>query len=308
MVYFLLPVFIYAVLSVYLDPFNYFRAETNERLNKLKLGISFQLNFPLYKLIEYQRSPSRIILLGDSRTGSIGEELFERVRKEKTSNLAYGGGTLVEIIDTFNYITKTHQLDEVYIGINFNLYNEHNNSNRVSEAIEIRKTFVTYLFNTYTAKSLYLILKALILEQDIHIGKPLVGKEEFWRRQIDRAKDFFVDYTHPTGFYSQLTEISKYCKQNGIKLTFFIPPTHTDLQGVTDKLNLKKEEQRFKDDLSRLGNVYDFNFPNLLTRNKANFNDPFHFTQDVGVLITEEIISQNLKYSRNIGTSILSSP
>jgi hypothetical protein len=85
---------------------------------------------------------------------------------------------------------------------------------------------------------------------------------------------------------------------NKIKLVFFIPPTHTDLQGRVADFHLEKAEYQFKKDIEGLGELHDFDFRNDLTADKRNFTDPFHCNDSISRLVIQEMISGGSTYSR----------
>ncbi len=293
------PFILYLIIAVLIDPYNIIYKNNNPTLIELKSKISYKLNYPLFKLQEYSENPTDIVLLGDSRTNKLNKLTFEKITGMKVTNLSYGGGTLPEIIDTFWYITKTHPIKEVYIGINFNLYNDYNNNNRVPKAIELKESPFSYLFSSYCSKSLFLILKSIITNKEINIEKPHLSKNEFWRYQLEiSAPAFYSNYKYPYLYHKSLIDISRYCKEKKIKLVFFIPPTHINLQQRVTDFNLDEEKKLFKVDLTNLGITYDFEYPNEITRNKSNFSDPFHFNDSISDIIIKEILENNIKYAR----------
>ena len=75
---------------------------------------------------------------------------------------------------------------------------------------------------------------------------------------------------------------------------------HIDLQQKANEFNLVSEEIRFRTDLTKLGLIYDFDYPNELTKNSKNFKDPFHINDSIGEIIIKEIISGNINYARTI--------
>ncbi len=293
------PIIIYIFAAVYIDPYNIIQKEHNPKLIELKSQISYKLNYPLYKLQEFSDNPTDIILLGDSRTNSLQKKTFDSLTKMNSTNLAYGGGTLIEIIETFWYASKVHNLKQVYIGVNFNLYNSNNNNNRVKEAINLKNSMFSYLFSQYCFKSTFYIIKSILTNKTINIEKPNFNKVDFWKYQLESsANNFYRDYKYPTSSHKSLLEISGYCKRNNIKLVFFIPPTHTDLQHKVNEFELVPAENRFKADLSKLGLFYDFDYPNNLTENKDNFKDPFHCIDSIGNIVIREIVTGNINYAQ----------
>lgn len=284
---------------IYVDPYNIIREENNSKLLELKSNISYKLNYTLYKLPLYKRNPTDIVILGDSRGNQLKSSTFERLLNINTTNLAYGGGTLSEVIQTFNYAKDIHSLKQVYIGINFNMYNNFPVRNRVSGALKKMESNQSYLLSKICFKSTFLILKSFITNKEIKLGLPLETKSEFWKWQLEtNLPAFYSNYEYPSVYYENLKEISNYCKENNIKLIFFIPPTHMEQQQSVINFDLAEEEIRFRSDIKKLGVLYDFDYPNEITNNKANFSDPLHPIDSIVEIVTQEIVTGNLKYAR----------
>lgn len=289
--YFIVPFLLMTSILIFIDPYNVIRQERNEKLLNLKRQISYKKNYALYKLQEYYYNPTDIVILGDSRANHLSRQSFDSISGEKVTNLAYGGGTIQEIVETFGIINKMHKLKKVYIGINFNLYNALNVRNSVKAANKLRNSISSYLFSRYCIESSFLIIKSLITNENINIEKPPYSKEEFWEHQLKvSGPNFYKNYKYPSKYYNDLKNISDYCSTNNIKLIVFIPPTHIDLQKKIKEFHLEKENEQFRKDLVSLNvPVFDFNFENTMTQNKDNFGDPFHFRGEYEKIIIKTI-------------------
>jgi hypothetical protein len=296
---FSIPLILYFLSVIYVDPYNIIREEHNSKLIELKSKISYKLNYTLYKLPLYKRKPTDIVILGDSRANQLKPSTFERLLNINTTNLAYGAGTLSEVIQTFNYIKDIHSLKQVYIGINFNMYNNFPKRNRVIGALKKMESNQSYLVSKVCLKSTFLMFTSFITNKEIKLGMPLETKSEFWEWQLKtNLPNFYSNYEYPSIYYEGLKEISNYCKENNIKLIFFIPPTHVEQQQSVINFDLAEEEVRFRDDIKKLGTLYDFDYPNEITKNKTNFSDPLHPNDSIVEIVTQEIVTGNLKYAR----------
>jgi hypothetical protein len=295
---FSLPLIIWIILVVLVDPYNYFSFGPKIIDNRLKMEISYKLNRPLFQLLGYKSHPTPSILLGDSRTACLKSEIINKYTKNDFTNLAYAGGSLVDAINTFWLVSEDTKLSDVYIGINFSLFNKYRRLDMVTEDEKLIDNFFLYAISESVFKSTYLILKSLITDKDIQIGVPASSKGEFWVFQLDTtANEQYGLYEYPSNYYNELTEISKYCKKNGINLVFFIPPTHTDLQKKVKQFNLQYFDAKFKNDLEKIGDVYDFDYPSDLTKNYNNFYDPYHFTDSIGEIVVKELFAkESYKY------------
>lgn len=288
-------------MAIWIDPYNIIHKEYNPNINEKKLEISLKINPILYKLQRFKANPTDAIIIGDSRMNALPVSKFEELTHKETTNLSIGGGTLPEIIETFWYVAQLHKLKEVYIGINFNLYNEHNRNNRVKDAIILVESPISYLFSKYCYEALFLIIKSSITNKSIKMGVPSITREAFWKYQLENSKKFYALYKYPYSFEKSLMEISNYCKANNIKLVFCIPPTHIDLEQSIIEFHLEKEQGLFKSALFSIGSTFDFDYPNEITQNNSNFSDPFHFKDSISTIIIKEIAANNIdsiKYAR----------
>lgn len=293
------PIITYLLLVSYIDSFDIIKKEDNPKLIELKYEISRKVNYPLYKLQQFSNNPTDIILLGDSRIDKLKTATFDNLTKSNTSNLAYGGGTLPEIIESFWYAAKIHDLKQVYIGINFNLWNADNAKNSVTNAIELKNSPLSFPFSRTCLLSTFLICKSLVTDKTVNIEKPNRSRDDFWKYQLESsANNFYRSYTYPTDYHKSLLEISDYCKKNNINLVFFVPPTHVDLQQKVNEFKLEAAQVKFKSDLSKLGLFYDFDYANEITENRVNFSDPFHYTDSIANIVIKEIVTGKINYAR----------
>ncbi len=237
-------------------------------------------------------------LLGDSRSDSLKTENFAKNGVFDFYNFSYGGGNLYEAIDSFWFATKYTKLKRVIIGAPFNIFNESNSMNLTIEANTLINNPIKYYLNLF-------IFQVSILNiydkygSKLNLEEPGVSKEEFWKSQLgDVTKGFYRKYKYPDKLLKRLKEITDYCKQNDIQLQFYIPPTHTDLQHKVDAYQLRKEYIQYKKDLAGLGEVIDFDYPNEVTSNRDNYNDPYHFNQNIAEKIVDEILQNTQNFSK----------
>lgn len=297
--FFIVPLVLFLLILVAIDPYNQFNIITIDKFSELKKAISYPVNRPLVKVINFNKNPADLIILGDSRGNSLPKEKFLELSGLSSSNLSIGGGTLPEAIEMFWFAMKQHDVRQVFFAINFNLYDGDNSMNRVSEAIELSESNLKLLLSKYSIKAAIKILSSFLKNGSKPILSPQKDKEEFWKYQLESsAKGFYMNYEYPQPYFEQLKEISEYCNNNQKQLTFIIPPTHTDLQNRIVDFGLENANAKFINDLASLGVVYNFDIESDLTNNKDNFGDPFHFNAKTAEIVIEEVISGNPYYSK----------
>jgi len=295
---FIMPFIILIALEIIIDPFNYFSAEKNKNLLELKNNLARKKNTYLYRLIEFERNPTPVIVLGDSRAQRLMPDFFEEVNGERVVNLAAGAGSLQDVIKIFWDLSSRNKLSKVYIGIAIEGYSGTLLKDRVSAALEVKNSVPLYLMNKFTVENTMLILKAQLFNQKVELENPPFSREEFWQYELNQEDRYLRNYSYPKNYYDELKKISAYCLKNNIKLVFIISPTHTELQNKITEFKLNKEYERFKSDVSSFGDVYDFNWPNVVTENKNNFLDPLHSIDSVSRIMIKEMILNKPEYAK----------
>jgi len=208
--------------AITIDPYEYFSFNLIiEHSQKKK--VASRINYVLWKLIHYKRTPYPNVIIGDSRLNVINTDLSNMIDGQEYFNLSYGGGTLSEICSTFWWVKNLAKLKRVYMGISFNHYNKNNLRNRVSGAVKIIENPHLYIINRDVINSSYRLLKGMIIDRSENIENPDMSQNAFWDYQLNTITSrYYSSYIYPSNMYDQLKEISKYCKNNGIDLaTFF---------------------------------------------------------------------------------------
>jgi len=293
---FISPFIILIALEVVVDPFNYFFEEKDPARLELKNSLARKKNTYLYRLIEYERNPTRIIVLGDSRAQRLMPDFFTEVHGQPVVNLAAGAGSLQDVIRIFWDLSSKNKLDTVYIGVGIEGYSGTLLKDRVSPAIEVKNSIPLYLMNKFTLESTMLLLKAKLFNQDVEAAPPF-SREEFWQYELNQEERYLRNYAYPKNYYNEFKKISDHCLKNNIKLIFVISPAHTELQSKVSEFGLNAAYERFKRDMISFGDLYDFNWPNEITADKKNFLDPLHSIDSVSRLVIKEMVLNKPKYA-----------
>lgn len=296
-VLFAVPFLILIALEMMVDPFNYFSTEKNEKLLDLKNKLARKKNTYLYRLIEYERDPFPAILLGDSRAQRLMPEFFAEVDGSKVANLAAGAGSLQDVIRIFWDLSKKKTLKTVYIGIGIEGYSGTLLKDRVSPALEIKNSVPLYLMNKFTLENTMLILKSQLFKQPVEVQDVPFSREAFWQYELEQEGRYLRNYSYPQNYYDDLKKISDHCSKNNIKLVFIISPAHMDVQKKIGEFSMDKQYERFKEDIRTFGDLYDFNWPNAITENKANFLDPLHSIDSVSRIMIREVVLNQPRYA-----------
>jgi len=298
MVVFVIPILLCALFVLYIDPFNYFSLLTGIPEGIKKETVS-NFNDVLWYTIDYAHAPSPGIIIGDSRSKRISVEHLREKTGRQYKHLCGNAVKINEIVDFFWFANSYKKLESVYIVLTFSIYNLYAFANRVVGAEAAIKNPLLYVFDRHVIEASYLVFSSVFLKRNISLWEPPASKEEFWKWSLDNwSNQQYGKWKYPLNGYKGLRDISDYCRQNHIELTFIIAPNHTDFQAKVDYFNLNGEQIRFKKDISALSTTYDFDYVNDLTKNKDNFSDPVHVTEEVANSLVDEILTGNLHYGR----------
>lgn len=298
---FSIPAVVFVLVIVAIDPFDFFGV-SRAVPGKLKRQTSFKVNYALWKTIEYRRNPAPNILLGDSRMLSIKADAVSNVTGADFYNFAYGGGSLLEAIETFWFAAGQTRLESATFGINLAIYNAANDKNRVAEAEGIMSNPLLYFCNMNVLISTEKILRALVTGHAPGIGVPDMTPDEFWRHQLTGpARGYFGGYRYPEEYREELREIAVYCRAENVDLRFVVFPGHTDLQAKFSEYGLDAEYARFKADLADIAVTYDFEYENELSSDRKQYRDPFHFGDEYEEIIIQSIWGTDRSWVRVLG-------
>lgn len=145
---------------------------------------------------------------------------------------------------------------------------------------------------------------AFAVAHDTHFGLDLgIWSKLWWPIEIDRelprkfarqisknAKSDWRSFKFSKKSWSYLVEISKWSKENDVKLVFVIPPTISEMQNRVVEFGYGELNHNFRKRLVGLGDVVDLDFDNSFTRDLTRFTDAYHFDYKASRLIVGEIV------------------
>lgn len=298
LVFFCIPILLYMGFIAVCDPFD-FLGRSSAISDAVKLRSASPLNPCLWKMARYQHDLAPNILLGDSRMLGVSPEELTTITGERYANLAYGGASMRECIQTFWFAAHQVRLRKVYFGVSFDMYNDYNLVDRTDAYLNIAANPTLYFINRTVLQAAAYSVYSAALNKDLKIGVPDMDRQAFWDYEVrgPQTTRMFRTYLYPTRYYQQLVEIGKYARQNGIELAFVVFPTHTDFQERFQAFGMEPLKERMDRDLAAISRVYDFDYPNDLTRDAAKFRDPIHLTEPAVRQVINEVWGSHVKYA-----------
>ena len=309
---FIIPIVLYMVVLSTIDPFNYF-SDSNIISEETEHKTSRKLNSLLYNTISFKNHPTPNIIIGDSRIKRLPISAIKKITGDKYFILHSNAAKLNEIIDLFWISTKYSKLENVILGVNFNLFNEYAFANRVNEVEKIINNPLMYIFNgnvlEVTIKAITHHLSAIDIpniSRNIMLKKALNGKnfkdkKIWWEFNISTvAKNQYSKYKYPENLIDRLKDIDRYCKKNNINLKLLNVPHHQEYRQRVIDFKLTKEEVRYKEEIKNIGTVIDYDYSNSITNCRNCFTDPIHTNDSINLLIVKEIFKDSLVIGKKL--------
>jgi hypothetical protein len=287
---FSLPLLVWALLVVAVDPFNYFNVS---RIfpDDVKEANAGKLNSLIFNMLQEKHHPCENVLIGDSRAGALPLERIEKLTGRDYFRLSANALKMNESIDLFYFANRMLPLKRVVFTINFNQFNEYAYADRVTGVEAMLKNPFIYLFDRNVAEAGWIVAKAQYSRHAEVNSVPPMTENEFWDYIVNvRAREHYERFKHPDGLLKKMQDMAAFAKEHGIEVTIIIVPHHQDFQRRVREFKLVDEYLRFKQELGGLGvRVVDYDYLNDLTSVRENFRDPLHYSVEVGNLIADEV-------------------
>lgn len=316
-----------ALLNLIVDPYELLI--DRDRPNKTT-EIAEKAHYPLWKLGGYHPGKYETIILGDSRARALREKYWNSFEFSATKNLAYGGGTIPEIYETFKLIRKDPKVKRLVIGMQLRSFDEDHKQgmNRVPEAISLIDSGVKYFFNWSIAKtSLKVAEKELqplkdwldsvplgpssaraadveLISSEAFIAKDLLSApnsleaqparilpSKFARQIAKNARSDWQSFDFSERYWSLIENIGRWAKDNDKEVIFVIPPTIVEMQNTIADYGHQRLNIALRERLALFGTVFDFDYSHELTRSLDNFSDAYHFNAKVARQIVGEVVA-----------------
>jgi hypothetical protein len=288
--YFCLPPFIFCLFIFCIDPYNYFNVSkviSNETkfVTLMRSPESMPRGSMLWNMLKFNRKPCRNVIIGNSQGFLFREKLIFELTGEEYYNFCVPGATVKSNISTFWYINKQIKPTRVIMQVSFALSNS-----SITQAGNLFKNAQDCIDRPY----LYFLNKDILFDSYYNLKYEII-KKKGWPGQKAKLKlingnnsvdesgliNLFKNYTYPEKDITDLKKVSDYCKKNNIKLEFIILPMYHRFDEFLFEKGLSEKYNRFRTDLSSLGNLHDYSNIKSINNNELNFSDYFHPNQHI---------------------------
>ena len=261
-------------INYFLDPYN-FNKTTNlyKDINKE----AYRFNERLFKLKKFQNNLSENILIGNSVIDDIKVFNFKKVN---ISNISYGGGSVEEIYQTFEFVTQNYEIKNIILGVSLSDYDEGSINENLNQTIKILNNKFLYYFNLdiFTI-SLKIILNKFKNKKNEIILDKINYNENIWKNIYNYQKNLYKTFKISDIKLGYLKKIINISKEKNINLIIILVPMHIEIIETAKQLVDKKYFKNFYEIIN--SNKKNINYFNRIKFNSniKNFKDPLHLSE-----------------------------
>ena len=271
------------------DPFEFFGLRYSIVDSTWRAGVARAINPCLLKLGGFRRQPAAHVLLGDSRMASLPVLAVSARVGAPVANLAYGGASLQEVLDTFWFATRYAKLESVTIGLNLDSYNDYNIMRRTEAMQSMVDNPALYYTNRNVLSATWYALKSRATHAAPVLDRVNDNRDEFWAYTLGEQRLTFSRWRAPETYRGELKRMADWCRSNHVRLTFVRFPLHQDVEDIVDMAGLAQARSAMARELAALGTLVDFEGRRDVQDDRTKFADPIHFNAATGAGLIAEV-------------------
>ena len=119
--------------------------------------------------------------------------------------------------------------------------------------------------------------------------RPEIGLKSKFSSQIASAHRNWAVFEFSRDYWAKFEEMAEWARAEDRNLYFFVPPTVLEMQQSIVQGGQGAASHQLREELSRFGTVFDFDFGSELTAEVENFTDALHFNHHVSQQLIREM-------------------
>ncbi len=302
----LLPVIGYFVVFFIFEPYNYFGLKETANTNSV-----------IYRTRAYLQNPADSIIVGDSRLAHLDMELVEDIAQERYANLSFGGASVTEAMDLYEYARENNpELKNVVLSLSFYTLNTSYYKDRTDQIEKVVSNPLAYMtnfdYNLEMLNEIRLNLRGersgVSMEQGVwepedyvdEQGDPLPYRQNLMS-YAELIKNESEGYTLNHAAVDRVIAIAKECAELGINFTVVLPPAHESItEYAIEPLGIDVEMQEVLSRLEQEGiPVLDYEQNKLVEYDQDLYYDGFHLDPVTGLPeFTQRLFAEDLTVVR----------
>ena len=256
----------------------------------------------LWKIFEFKRNPCKNIIIGDSQSYYMNEELIKKLTGSEYYNLSIPGANVDTKFTFFWFATTQTKLSNVIIQLSFPSLVMNKRENVFHFAQDYMDKPYQYLFNSAVIKDIYQNIRYKIskkYEKEINQFEFPISKNG--NKLFDLSLEgMHKNFKYPNNYSEELEKIVNYCERNQISLKFVLFPIHKRYYNYLIENNLIKYYDQFITEMNTTGKTYNYSKDSTIINHDKNFIDFFHQNQSITDSLTSLVLRETNSQILNI--------
>lgn len=318
------------LLNYIVNPYNIFDNKFFCNLF-LKPEAKVQERYTKFIALKLDKRKIDTVFLGTSRADlALSKIYYKKLTDNNAENLAMGDFYVYEFIDVFKKLILIHpEVKKIYVGIDFAMFKKNRNDDnkytryKISEIKNITSSELGFSFLSLksTGNSIWTVIKNLMrienrmftYEGTKHIFVNPDIENEF-KDNLDKYSNTYKKFELDNSLFKLLKQLKNMCEERNINITFFIMPSHITDEYLIYK-NCFEEYEKWKIELTKIADIYDFQYPNVYSEEKISpdmkyFFESSHSTYLLGNIILDVLMGKNKEFGHlltkdNVETQVI---
>lgn len=287
---FCLPLILYAILFIALEPYNYWGLRDDFKKLDLYTSVS--------TIRRMLRSDCENIFIGNSKIFALNPQEINSlgITDETWTNLCINGASLEEACEMFwltvengKDIRKVRFLVDLWVAL-------YTPESRVAAEKSLALSSWNYLSFPDSHKEVLDTIRKTVLNAvsgNKNTTQPATSKKETYREMAERMWNTVLTYfPYSDESANRLIEVIEYCQENDIDIQVFTLPVRKELYEYIEEKNRTLDYVFYKDLLSSVTRVYDMEYPESCWSEDETFADVSHFS-DVRELLSDNFADEH---------------
>ncbi|MDA7818360.1 DUF1574 domain-containing protein [Sulfurimonas sp.] len=287
-----------------IDPYFVFNSSQINGLNTIKRNT---VSAKMSKFHTAKRSDAKIMLFGTSRTEHINPLYLKKYTDNKIYNMALPGSGINSQAENIKYFVEKKGVTTVFLGVDFFSFNPfHTDDKTESQNIRYKDDYTKdYMDSLLSIRTFRKSIKTL--KDNLKSKKHNIDYYTGWRNynddysHIEKEGNIFIEknvikqiklysskrynynyppFKEPSSLeepFRYLKQIQDICEKNNVKIYMFISPLYSRITDLIYSRGYDKSYHRWKKELSKYENIYDFSGYNSITTDISNYIDGSHY-------------------------------
>jgi hypothetical protein len=243
-------------------------------------GATMPRDWTLYKVHEYNRQRTPVVMFGDSRAFDFSAASLRKAAGTEMYNFGVPGANLPSMIELFWFAAERSNLKRVYFQLSFHTSGVPESIASAPLAI-FHNPLLYFVDHGVTRATLDTARRHWAPAPAVPAAGHATGSRfENWPGILRYYAKLLRRGVNDERIYADLKRVVEYCRKNSIEVTFINMPVHPVVPQLIRDMKLEPAHTEYLRRLSALAPTHDFDRTTTLRIPEGVFRDPLHLPSE----------------------------